>query len=65
MNLETQEPVALLDSDIYQDMSCCPDCGERTVFQQHCEIAGVGRHGFCLGCGGERVQRFSRTMEEA
>lgn len=55
---------AVLDPEISQDMRWCGNCGGEQVFVPVYEFE-FGRVGFCLGCGEERVVRFSRTNSEA
>ena len=50
-----------LNADVYRDMRWCPDCGGNQVFVEVFEFEG-GRVGVCLGCGEERVVRFSRMV---
>jgi hypothetical protein len=56
-----RETPAALDSDVYRDMRWCIDCGGEQVFVEVFEFEG-GRVGVCLGCGSERVIRFSRMV---
>jgi hypothetical protein len=55
--------IAVLDSDRYRDMRWCANCGGEQVFVPVYEFEG-GRVGVCLGCGDERVARFSRVTTE-
>ena len=50
-----------LDSEIYRDMRWCPNCAGEKVFVEVFEFES-GRMGVCLGCGEERVVRFSRMV---
>lgn len=56
--------VAVLDSQLYQDMRWCPNCGGAQIFVVVYEFEG-GRVGVCLGCGDERIAAFTRTTQEA
>ena len=56
----TQEPCTL-DSEIYRDMRWCPNCAGQPVFVEIFEFES-GRMGGCLGCGEERVVRFTRMV---
>ena len=51
-----------LDSTIQQQPEWCAHCGGLQTFVEVFEFDG-GRLGFCLGCGDERVARFTRTTE--
>lgn len=53
-----------LDPLIYRDMRWCVNCAGEQVFVEVFECE-AGRVGVCMGCGDERVVRFSRTTEEA
>lgn len=53
--------LSALNADVYRDMRWCPDCGGQQVFVEVFEFEG-GRVGVCLGCGEERVVRFSRMV---
>ena len=53
--------LSALNADVYRDMRWCPDCGGKQVFVEVFEFEG-GRVGVCLGCGEERVVRFSRMV---
>lgn len=55
--------VAVLNSDVCRNMRSCPNCGGEQVFVEVYEIPGVGRAGFCFGCGEEKVLRFERVSE--
>lgn len=55
--------VAVLDSDKCRNMRWCARCGGPQQFVEVFEIAGVGRAGFCFGCGEEKVLRFERVSE--
>lgn len=55
------ETGAALDSSVYRDMRWCPNCGGEQVFVEVYEFES-GRMGVCLGCGDERVVRFSREV---
>jgi hypothetical protein len=57
------ESVAVLDSDICRDAVWCANCGGPQTFVAMYEFAG-GRVGVCLGCGDERVARFTRAISE-
>ena len=59
-----EAPVAPLDPFVYQDMQFCPRCGGEQIFVEVYECA-AGRMGFCLGCGEEKLVRFTRTVEAA
>ena len=50
-----------LDSEIYRDMRWCPNCAGEKVFVEVYEFES-GRVGVCLGCGEERVVRFTRMV---
>jgi hypothetical protein len=50
-----------LDSEIYRDMRWCANCGGERIFVEVYEFE-AGRVGVCLGCGDERVVRFSREV---
>lgn len=63
--MSSQSIVAVLDPVICQDLRWCVNCGGEQTFVEVYEIAGVGRVGFCFGCGGERVVLFSRVNGEA
>lgn len=58
--------VAALDPFLYQEMHSCPNCGGKgpAIFVLVYETE-FGRVGYCMGCGEERVQLFSRTTSEA
>jgi len=58
------QAVAPLDSDVCRDMRWCINCGGQQIFVEVFET-DFGRVGCCLGCGEERVIRFSRTNSEA
>jgi hypothetical protein len=49
---------------IHQEPRWCPNCGGEQTFVPVYEIH-IGRVGYCLGCGEERVVPFSRTNSEA
>ena len=51
----------VLDQDVYRDMRWCPNCAGEKVFVEVYEFES-GRVGVCLGCGEERVVRFSRMV---
>jgi len=59
-----ENQVAALDPFVYRDMHWCTRCGGEQVFLP-CVEYDFGRIGICLGCGEEKVQRFSRTTSEA
>jgi hypothetical protein len=50
-----------LDQDVYRDMRWCANCGGQQIFVEMYEFE-AGRVGVCLGCGDERVVRFSREV---
>jgi hypothetical protein len=56
--------LAVLDSSVCRDMRWCAKCGGEQVFVEVYEFAD-GRVGVCLGCGDERIERFTRTTAEA
>jgi hypothetical protein len=45
---------------LYQDMRWCPECGGEQLFIAMLET-DFGRVGLCMGCGQEKVQKFTRT----
>lgn len=47
-----------------QEMRHCDKCGGPQIFVLAWEFEG-GRVGCCLGCGDERIERFTRTTGEA
>jgi hypothetical protein len=47
-----------------QEMRHCENCGGPQIFVIAWEFDG-GRVGCCLGCGDERIERFTRTTGEA
>ena len=49
---------------IHQEPRWCANCGGEQTFVPVYEIH-IGRVGYCLGCGEERVVPFSRTNSEA
>jgi len=51
----------VLDQDVYRDMRWCPNCAGEKVFVEVYEFES-GRMGVCLGCGEERVVRFTRMV---
>ena len=53
-----------IDPTIYSEPRWCSDCGGRRMFEvvYECE---VGRVGVCLGCGEEKLVRWTRTNSEA
>ena len=51
----------VLDQDVYRDMRWCPNCAGEKVFVEVYEFES-GRVGVCLGCGEERVVRFTRMV---
>lgn len=53
---------ASLDPFLYQQMRWCVNCGGEQVFVEVFETE-FGRVGVCLGCGEEKLVRFTRTME--
>lgn len=57
---QTQSAVAL-DPFVYRDSYWCADCAGPQTFVPLYET-DFGRVGFCLGCGQERVQQFTRTI---
>ena len=57
------EGVAVLDSEKCRDMRHCVNCGGPQQFVEVYEVPGVGRVGFCFGCGEERVILFTRVSE--
>jgi hypothetical protein len=61
---ERENSAALLDPFLYQDMRWCTDCGGERIFVEVFEFEG-GRLGVCLGCGAERVIRWTRATEVA
>jgi hypothetical protein len=56
--------IAALDLDLHRDMRWCANCGGEQVFLEVYEFE-EGRVGVCLGCGEERIVRFTRTNSEA
>jgi hypothetical protein len=56
--------IAALDPFLYRDMRWCTRCGGEQVFVPmfECEF---GRVGVCMGCGEEKLQRFTRAIGEA
>jgi hypothetical protein len=59
-----ESAVAALDPFVYEDMRWCVNCGGEQRFIPLIETE-FGRIGFCLGCGEEKVQRFTRSIGEA
>jgi len=57
-----ENAVAALDPFLYQEMRWCVRCGGEQIFVPVFET-DFGRVGVCLGCGEERVQRFTRETE--
>jgi hypothetical protein len=55
--------IAVLDSDVCRDMRWCVNCAGEQIFVEVYEFDG-GRVGCCLGCGDERVIRFTRMNSE-
>jgi rRNA maturation endonuclease Nob1 len=53
-----------LDPKINQDRIWCVKCGGPQTFVAVMEFES-GRLGFCLGCGDERVEPFTRSVSEA
>ncbi len=51
----------VLDQDVYRDMRWCPNCAGEKVFVEVYEFES-GRMGVCLGCGEERVVRFTSIV---
>jgi hypothetical protein len=47
-----------------QEMRHCDRCAGEQIFCVAWEFEG-GRVGCCLGCGEERIERFTRTTVEA
>jgi hypothetical protein len=60
---ENVNPPTVLDPWL-QEMEYCPKCGGPQIFVFAWEFEG-GRVGCCLGCGDERIARFTRTNSEA
>lgn len=59
----TTQPLTPLPSPaLYQDMHPCADCGGEQIWIPVYEFEG-GRVGYCLGCGAEKVQWFTRVTE--
>ena len=56
--------VAALDPFLYQEMRWCQQREEPQIFVEMFECE-AGRVGVCLGCGEERVERWTRTNSEA
>jgi len=56
-------PSAILETWV-QEMRHCDRCGGEQIFVLAWEFES-GRVGVCLGCGEERIERFSRTNSEA
>ncbi len=56
--------ITVLDQNVHQDMRWCVNCGGPQVFVEVYEFE-EGRSGYCLGCGDERIERFTRTTGEA
>jgi hypothetical protein len=54
----------VLDSQLYQDMRWCANCGGPQIFVPVYEFES-GRVGFCFGCGEERIAPFTRLNSEA
>ncbi|HLZ49254.1 MAG TPA: hypothetical protein VKP61_00750 [Candidatus Acidoferrum sp.] len=57
-------PAAPLAAFLYQDMRWCVNCGGDQIFVP-VFLCDAGQVGYCLGCGEERVIRFTRTNSEA
>lgn len=57
-------PAAPLDPFVHRDTRWCADCGGPQLFVEVFECE-AGRVGVCMGCGEERVIRFTRTNSEA
>jgi len=55
---------APLDPFVHRDSRWCADCGGPQLFVEVFECE-AGRVGVCMGCGEERVIRFTRTNSEA
>ena len=53
-------PLSLSDQVRLQDMRWCANCGGEQIFVPVSECE-AGRVGFCLGCGDERIERFTRV----
>jgi hypothetical protein len=61
--LNVSLPTQLLETWV-QEMRHCDRCGGEQIFVLAWEFES-GRVGVCLGCGEERIERFSRTNSEA
>jgi len=61
---ESVTGIVALDPFVHQEMRHCYDCAGPQIFLPMYEIE-IGRVGVCLGCGRERIERFSRTVSEA
>jgi hypothetical protein len=59
----TSPVLTALDSAVYRDPKWCANCGGEQTFVEVYEFEG-GRVGFCLGCGEERIARFTRVSSE-
>lgn len=57
--------VAVLDYTVHRSPLWCANCAGPQEFIEVFHIAGVGRVGFCWGCGEERIVPFSRVNSEA
>jgi hypothetical protein len=55
--------VAVLDPEICRDMRWCANCAGEQVFIEVYEFE-FGRVGVCLGCGEEKFQGFTRTVQQ-
>lgn len=53
-------PLSLSDQLRLQDMRWCANCGGGQIFVPVYECE-AGRVGFCLGCGDEHIERFTRV----
>ena len=51
---------AVLDPFVYEDQRWCGNCAGEQMFVEVFETE-FGRVGYCVGCGEERVVRFTRT----
>jgi len=56
-------PCVALDPEVCRDPRWCAKCGGLQVFVAVYECE-AGRVGFCLGCGEEKLVRFSRAVSE-
>ena len=59
-----EKGLAALDPFVYRDMRWCARCAGEQLFVPMFEC-DFGRVGVCMGCGEEKVQRFTRTTEVA